>query len=177
MGGDLILQSREGVGTTVTFTVPELPHGDPDDAEEAASRDARPAAAVPAPPPGDRARILVIEDDEASRYGLAALLESESYAPVTVRDLREADAALAGDAIDAVILDVTLPDGDGATWLARRKDRSVETPPVLALTGVTADEDIRRIRAAGVQQVLTKPVNVTQLLLVLKETLIASKPS
>ena len=42
---------------------------------------------------------------------------------------------------------------------------------------MTADEDIRRIRASGVRQVLTKPVNVTQLLLVLKETLIANKPS
>jgi two-component system, sensor histidine kinase len=174
MGGDLILQSREGVGTTVTFTVPELPGAGPTDADS------------PSPPrqtggvktrPHLSARILVVEDDEASRYGLAALLESESYAPETASDLKEAEAALAGDSIDAIILDVTLPDGDGATWLARRNERSVDTPPVLALTGVTADEDLRRIRAAGVRQVLTKPVNVTQLLLVLKETLIASKPS
>jgi DNA-binding response OmpR family regulator len=123
------------------------------------------------------ASVLVVEDDEASRYGLAALLESESYAPETAGDLKEAEAVLAERTIDAVILDVTLPDGDGATWLARRNERSLHTPPVLALTGVTADEDLRRIRAAGVRQVLTKPVNVTQLLLVLKETLIASKPS
>jgi DNA-binding response OmpR family regulator/anti-sigma regulatory factor (Ser/Thr protein kinase) len=175
MGGDLILESREGVGTTLTFTVPELPHAATADAEDAASAEA--PGAVPAPASSDRARILVVEDDEASRYGLAALLESEGYAPLAVGDLREGDAALAAGTIDAVILDVTLPDGDGATWLARRNDRSHETPPVLALTGVTADEDIRRIRAAGVRQVLTKPVNVTQLLLVLKETLIASKPS
>jgi hypothetical protein len=46
---------------------------------------------------------------------------------------------------------------------------------VVALTGVTADEDTRRIRESGVQKILTKPVNVTQLLLVLKEML-ESKP-
>ena len=173
MGGDLILQSREGEGTTVTFTVPELPHApSPDEFERSPARLTggvkRPALA---------ATVLVVEDDEASRYGLAALLESESYAPETAADLKEADALLAGKLIDAIILDVTLPDGDGATWLARRNERSLDTPPVLALTGVTADEDMRRIRASGVRQVLTKPVNVTQLLLLLKETLIASKPS
>ncbi len=175
MGGDLILQSREGVGTTVTFTVPELPHAGWDPGAETPAP-ARPTGGVRLRPPV-AARILVVEDDEASRYGLAALLESESYAPETAGSLKDADAVLADSSIDAVILDVTLPDGDGATWLARRKERQLDTPPVLALTGVTADEDIRRIRASGVRQVLTKPVNVTQLLLVLKETLIASKPS
>jgi CheY-like chemotaxis protein/two-component sensor histidine kinase len=174
MGGDLILQSREGVGTIVTFTVPELPHAPAPEEMDAPPR-ARLTGSVKKP--GSVGSVLVVEDDEASRYGLAALLESEGYAPETAGDLKEAEAILAGKAIDAVILDVTLPDGDGATWLSRRHERQLDTPPVLALTGVTADEDLRRIRGSGVRQVLTKPVNVTQLLLVLKETLIASKPS
>jgi DNA-binding response OmpR family regulator/anti-sigma regulatory factor (Ser/Thr protein kinase) len=173
MGGDLILESREGVGTTVTFTVPELPHAPSPDEPDIQPKP-RVTGDVRKSPGGV---VLVVEDDEASRYGLAALLESEGYAPETAADLRGADAVLAGKAVEAIVLDVTLPDGDGATWLARRNGRSLETPPVLALTGVTADEDLRRIRAAGVRQVLTKPVNVTQLLLVLKETLIATKPS
>jgi DNA-binding response OmpR family regulator/anti-sigma regulatory factor (Ser/Thr protein kinase) len=174
MGGDLILQSREGVGTTVTFTVPELPHAPSPEEMDAAPR-ARVTGSVKKA--GTAGSVLVVEDDEASRYGLAALLESEGYALETAGELKEAEALLSGKTIDAIILDVTLPDGDGATWLARRNERALDTPPVLALTGVTADEDLRRIRAAGVRQVLTKPVNVTQLLLVLKETLISSKPS
>ena len=173
MGGDLILQSREGVGTIVTFTVPELPHAGAPDEADAPPR--RLTGSVKKPASGGR--VLVVEDDEASRYGLAALLESEGYALETASDLKEAEAILSAKAIDAVILDVTLPDGDGATWLSRRSERTLDTPPVIALTGVTADEDLRRIRGAGVRQVLTKPVNVTQLLLVLKETLIAAKPS
>ena len=174
MGGDLILQSQEGVGTTVRFTVPELPHASSPEEADAAPK-ARLTGSVKKP--GSAGAVLVVEDDEASRYGLAALLESEGYAPETAGELKDAEMVLAGKAIEAIILDVTLPDGDGATWLSRRNDRGLDTPPVVALTGVTADEDIRRIRAAGVRQVLTKPVNVTQLLLVLKETLIAAKPS
>ncbi len=175
MGGDLILQSREGVGTTVTFTVPELPHAAAPDEEFDRPRRTRPTGGVRVP--AMAGTVLVIEDDEASRYGLAALLESEGYAPKTAGDLREAETLLGDKTFDALILDVTLPDGDGATWLARRNERTMDTPPVLALTGVTADEDLRRIREAGVRQVLTKPVNVTQLLLVLKETLAAAKPA
>ena len=117
---------------------------------------------------GRRARILVVEDDEASRYGMHALLESEGYAVETAGSLGEAEESLARAEADVILLDVTLPDGDGAAWLQRRASRSDATPPVLALTGVT---DTRRIRDSGVERILTKPVNVTQLLLVLKETL------
>jgi CheY-like chemotaxis protein len=45
---------------------------------------------------------------------------------------------------------------------------------VIALTGVTADEDTRRIESSGVRAVLTKPVNVGQLLNDLKESLSGS---
>jgi DNA-binding response OmpR family regulator/anti-sigma regulatory factor (Ser/Thr protein kinase) len=175
MGGDLILESREAEGTKVTFTLPDLPASDP--ATDAGEREA--ASGAPAPlVAGRRARILVVEDDGASRYGLAALLESEGYAVAQAANLKEAEEALAWGGADAVVLDVTLPDGDGAIWLARRIRQSVPTPPVLALTGVTADEDTRRIQGSGVRQVLTKPIHVTQLLLALKEILTgAAEPS
>jgi CheY-like chemotaxis protein/anti-sigma regulatory factor (Ser/Thr protein kinase) len=161
MGGDLFLDSREGRGTRVTFTVPELP--------------AEPIVEEPLPvssawsPSGRRARILIVEDDHASRYGLRALLESEGYDVSEASTLQEADAQLRGEPPEAVILDITLPDGDGAVWLQRRSQKTAFAPAVIALTGVTADADTRRIDAAGVRMVLTKPVNVTQLLLVLRE--------
>ncbi len=174
MGGDLILESREGEGTSVTFTLPDLPSTDA--AGHASEREVEARASVPLVG-GRRARILVIEDDEPSRYGLATLLESEGYAVASVSSLKEADEALAREASDAILLDVTLPDGDGATWLGHRLRQAIPTAPVLALTGVTADEDTRRIREAGVRQVLTKPVHVTQLLLTLKETLSSTEPA
>ena len=173
MGGDLILESREGDGTAVKFTLPELP------AAGAAPAGADTSAAPPSSSfplvDGRRPRVLVVEDDEASRYGMRALLESEGYVVGTASSLKEAEEALEESAPDVVLLDVTLPDGDGAVWMQQRTSRSEPTPAVVALTGVTADEDTRRIRESGVQKILTKPVNVTQLLLVLKEML-ESKP-
>ncbi len=163
MGGDLILESREGQGTTVRFTIPELP----------SAENLGPHESV-APPPRTaqrRARVLIIEDDGPSRYGLSALLESEGYVADSAGSIEEAERGLEAAMPDIVLLDVTLPDGDGAAWLERRVRQGLVTPPVIALTGVTADEDTRRIRASGVRLVLSKPVNVTQLLLALGEIL------
>ena len=161
MGGDLFLDSREGRGTRVTFTLPELP-AEPLDEET-------PAASPSRPEGGRRARVLIVEDDHASRYGLRALLESEGYDVSEASTLQEADLELRRSPPEVVILDITLPDGDGAVWLSRRTQKDPYTPAVIALTGVTADADTRRIDAAGVRMVLTKPVNVTQLLLVLRD--------
>ncbi len=165
MGGDLILDSREGEGTRVSFTLPNLP------ASEASPESPEPARS----PGGGRvsarpARVLIVEDDEASRYGLGQLLRSEGYVVSEARTLGETDAALDREAPDVIVLDITLPDGDGAVWLSRRRSGSPEAmPPVIALTGVTADADTQRILSAGALRVLTKPVHVAQLLSALRE--------
>lgn len=171
MGGDLILESTEGVGTTLTFTLPPLPS---DAGAGADTHDPAPAASVPHFG-GRRPHVMVVEDDEASRYGITVLLESEGYEVTAAPTLKDADQALEAVQPDALLLDVTLPDGDGAIWLMRRLRREAATPPVLALTGVTADEDRRRIQDSGVRRILTKPVNVTQLLLSLKEVIESSQ--
>jgi len=163
MGGDLFLDSREGHGTRVTFTLPELP------AEPSGVTDERSAVASPRLEGTRRARVLIVEDDNASRYGLRALLESEGYDVREASTLQEAELELRRTPPEVVILDITLPDGDGAVWLQRRNQKEPFAPAVIALTGVTADADTRRIDAAGVRTVLTKPVNVTQLLLTLRD--------
>ena len=165
MGGDLILDSREGFGTRVTFTLPNLPASEasPESPEPARSPGAGRVSARPA-------RVLIVEDDEASRYGLGELLRSEGYAVSEAGTLGETDAALDREAPDVIVLDITLPDGDGAVWLNRRRSGSPEAiPPVIALTGVTADADTQRILGAGALRVLTKPVHVAQLLSALRE--------
>jgi two-component system KDP operon response regulator KdpE len=118
---------------------------------------------------GKPRRILVVEDDDASRYGLKSLLETEGYEVLEAASLARAEDALRDARPDIAILDVTLPDGDGAEWvrLARRKGRLGF--PVIALTGVTADEDRRRIEQSGVSALLQKPVDIPLLLKALED--------
>ena len=155
MGGDLIFDSREGEGTRVSLTVPKL-RATPEEETAPVSQSAPPEGQT-----GRGRRALIVEDDASSRYGLKSLLASEGYVVAEAALLSEADDAIRRHPPDVLILDITLPDGDGAEWLRLRTRR--EGPPafpVIALTGITADEDTRRIEKCGVAAVLQKPVNV-----------------
>lgn len=168
MGGDLLFDSREGVGTRVSFTLPQLAIGNEGDAVETETA-LRTEQWASGPgkggldPSGRPRRVLIVEDDDSSRYGLRSLLESEGYAIVEAANLEQADERLRADAPDVVVLDITLPDGDGAIWLSSLRRAGLISIPVIALTGVTADEDRRRIERSGVSAVLHKPVNITLL--------------
>ena len=170
MGGDLILESKEGAGTRVRFTIPDLPL-----TLEETARGTDAAVALP-PSMRGQSLVLIVEDDHASRYGLGALLESEGYRVQEAASLQEANARLEDSSPGAIVLDITLPDGDGAVWLRERLGRGPgRLPPVIALTGITADADTRRIENAGAWKVLTKPVNVNRLLGALRDALSGSE--
>jgi len=155
MGGDLIFDSREGEGTRVAFTLPQL-----EATEEMPAPDA-PLIAAETGETGKGRRILVIEDDAFSRYGLKSLLESEGYEVTEAGTLADAEESAGRLLPDVAILDITLPDGDGAEWLQLVEKREGKLPfPVIVLTGITADEDTRRIERSGVFAILQKPVNV-----------------
>ncbi len=183
MGGDLLFDSQEGVGTRVSFTLPQLMI---EDGGEIGEIDGRPAMAAAAATgqraaadsgsanritPGPRRRVLVVEDDDSSRYGLKSLLESEGYDVSEAVDLGEATERLAADRPDVIVLDITLPDGDGAAWLVSLRRVGLAPMPVIALTGVTADDDRRRIERSGVYAVLHKPVQITLLFDALRESI------
>ncbi len=65
------------------------------------------------------ARFLIVDDDEASRITLAALLEDAGHETVEADSLATGRARLAeGGAIDVVLLDQNLPDGSGLGLLS-----------------------------------------------------------
>ena len=172
MGGDLLFDTREGQGTRVSFTLPLLE-------EPAAHAETLepPKSSSSTDLSGSPRLILIVEDDESSRYGLKGLLESEGYEVAEAASLAEADEILRVSRIDAVVLDITLPDGDGGEWASRRQKEGLLTFPVIALTGVTADEDRRRIKEAGVSEVLQKPVDIRLLFDALKGCLAREEPA
>ncbi len=170
MGGDLLFDSREGVGTRVAFTLPQL---------EATEEMFAPLAAVASEPgeSGKGRRVLVVEDDAFSRYGLKSLLESEGYEVTEAGALADAEDSARRLPPDVVILDITLPDGDGAEWLQLVAKRDGKVPfPVIVLTGITADEDTRRIERAGVFAILQKPVNLGLLFQALRDCQSSREP-
>jgi CheY-like chemotaxis protein/signal transduction histidine kinase len=93
-----------------------------------------------------RKRLLLVEDDEAERKGVAELLESADI-EITAADTGEAALAqLRSRPADCVVLDLKLPDMSGFEVLEKiRDDAALRDIPVVVFTGreLSADEDAK----------------------------------
>ena len=87
-------------------------------------------------------KILLVEDDAALRSALEELLLREGYEVKKVANFRESRAGL-DSSIDLVMLDVTLPDGDGVSLCKVWRSEGVQTP-ILFLTAKDEELDIVR---------------------------------
>jgi hypothetical protein len=109
-------------------------------------------------------RVLLVEDNEIDRMVAAAFLGRLGYETETAADGDRALAMLAAGSYDAVLLDCRLPGRDGFEVAAelRRREGSGPRTPVLALSAAAVAE-ANRCRAAGMDEVLAKPVTLTTL--------------
>ncbi|MDO8880273.1 MAG: LytTR family DNA-binding domain-containing protein [Coriobacteriia bacterium] len=112
----------------------------------------------------DSIRVLVVDDDVSIVDMLRMGLEAEGMRVHTAGDGAEALEVLHATAIDLVVLDIMMPRVDG--WMALmeiRNDPATADIPVIMLTAKT--QDLARILAfkQGVQQYVTKPFNLMEL--------------
>jgi CheY-like chemotaxis protein len=109
-------------------------------------------------------KILVVEDDADSLDLLSFSLASKG---AIVEGVQTAEAALASatqGVPDIVITDVELPDADGCSLLGKlRALPGVASVPAVALTGYATPSVGDRVRSAGFQHLLTKPVLLAEL--------------
>src|SRR5260370_34814439 len=107
-------------------------------------------------------RILVVEDDPVLSDGLKVGLGLYGATLDIVSNCADGYAALAADAVDALVLDLRFPDGSGVGLLAALRSRGDRTP-VLLLTAL--DEVADRIRGldAGADDYLGKPFDLEEL--------------
>jgi two-component system response regulator MprA len=101
-------------------------------------------------------RILVVDDDHAVRRSIDRALRLEGYDVVTVASGGEALEALALGPLDAVILDLGLPDLDGLS-VCRSIRAAGDDTPVLMLTARDAIDDRVQGLDAGADDYLVKP--------------------
>ncbi len=110
--------------------------------------------------------ILIIDDDLLLRETLVDQLSQDGeFAPSQAGSLAEADAALAaaGARFDALILDVTLPDGDGRDFCLRLRRDGLRIP-IIMLTGSDEEADVVRGLDAGANDYVGKPFKLAVLL-------------
>ena len=123
------------------------------------------------------ARLLVVEDSEASRDGLARHLRRKGYETLIALDGRQGVEVARAEKPDLILMDMSLPVLDG--WEATRHLKAApETRgiPVIALTAHAMAGDRERAMEAGCDDYDTKPVEFGRLLVKI-QSLLDRKPA
>ena len=109
------------------------------------------------------AKILIVEDNALNIKLFCDLLAAHGHQPEAVTDSRNAlDAAREFDP-DLVITDIQLPHVSGLDLIRMiRKDDQLAGVPIMAVTAYSARGDEERIRAAGAQAYVSKPISVVR---------------
>jgi DNA-binding response OmpR family regulator len=110
--------------------------------------------------------ILIVEDDETLRQVLAEqIASSRLFHSTGAATLDEAHRRLAASEarFDAIILDISLPDGDGRDFCAKIRKQG-HMMPIIMLTGATSEDDIVSGLEAGANDYIIKPFRAAELL-------------
>jgi PAS domain S-box-containing protein len=130
-----------------------------------------------APPPKAvrKLRILLVEDNEVNRTLVTRLLGKQGHSVVVAATGREAVAAVqhaSRGAFDLILMDVQMPDMDGFETTAAIRAHELLTGghvPIVAVTAYAMKGDCERCLAAGMDGYLPKPIQVHQLLELLRK--------
>jgi two-component system response regulator MprA len=109
-----------------------------------------------------RVRILVVDDDAAVRLSLSTALERDGYEVLAAEGGAAALARLAVAAVDAVVLDVAMPEPNGLEVCRRLRTRGDRTP-ILMLTARDLVDDRVAGLDAGADDYLVKPFALAEL--------------
>jgi signal transduction histidine kinase/ActR/RegA family two-component response regulator len=113
---------------------------------------------------GRPASILVVEDDDASRQSISDVLSAAGYRVRSVATRRGALESIAGGAVDAVVLDVQLPDGNGLEIIGTLRSGVDRPLAVVVLSADRIGDTAERAMAAGCDRFGLKPIAARDLL-------------
>jgi len=111
-----------------------------------------------------KANILYVEDDSSLSFVIKDNLEENGYTVVHCTDGESAWQQFMKHAFDLCLLDVMLPKKDGFTLAAQIRKKN-ELIPIIMLTAKNMDEDKIQGFKTGVDDYITKPFNMQELLL------------
>jgi two-component system, sensor histidine kinase len=174
MGGDMKVQSTEGLGTTFTVTLPVVlpeprvaptPTPTPAPVPQPQSEPTQPAA-VPSPQTPVRVLRVLVADDNAINQKLAVMLiQKMGHEAVVANDGIEALQQVQEQCFDLVLMDMHMPVMDGTD--SARQIRALALPcnqvPIIALTANAMPEARQEALDAGMNDFLVKPVRYEDL--------------
>lgn len=118
----------------------------------------------------ERKKILIVDDDKDLARGLALRLKSSGFEVVVAPDAIAATSLARKETPDLILLDYSLPGGNGLTVLDRLKSLIIIAPIIVFSASEIADLP-KRACAAGAYAFLRKPVENTTLLKTIHQAL------
>ena len=156
MGGEIVVESKKGVGTSISFII-EFDKGTTEDlpVKQRFTFDANMLA---------NKRILVVDDNKMNRLVAATILKNMGAVITEAVNGLEAIDQLGHNNIDLVLMDIQMPVMDGVEAIGIIRKRISETLPVIALTANAIKGDNEKYLQAGMSAYLSKPYNEKDLL-------------
>ena len=128
---------------------------------------------------GNRARILVVDDDASMRRSLDQILSRAGHEVIQAADGAEASRISRELGVDLVILDLFMPEKDGIETL-RELRRRAPAVPIIAISGGGADDSgVDLLKAAvllGAVQSMEKPFTPAEMLEAVQDALGGRRP-
>ena len=130
-------------------------------------------------PPGNRGHVLIVEDNHVNQLVAGAILEHLGFSTEVAGNGLEALASYARTPFVAILMDCQMPEMDGyaATQEIRRIEGRGPRTPVIAMTAGVGDSEREHCLLAGMDDYLTKPVNMNDLNATLSRWLPATEPA
>ena len=114
-------------------------------------------------------RILIAEDNPINQQLIRHILEKLGYQVEMAENGQEAVDRLADQTIDLILMDVQMPVMDGLEATRAIRRTNLKNPVIIALTADAQEEDRRECLAAGMQDFLSKPMQLDRLIGMLKK--------
>ena len=127
----------------------------------------------------EQTRILVVDDDPATRDVVRAILEGAGAMVTTTASAAETRAVLTRTRPDLLIADIGMPREDGYALIRSMRALNSDTSgvPAIALTAHARPEEVEAALASGFQMHVAKPVDSSKLLSAVTATLLRTFPS
>lgn len=179
LGGEIVITSKKGEGSTFTLYIPNNQTGEEDGAEEFIEEGQDLVTEMPLPPVmknqqvnvdenfESHVKILIVDDDVRNVYALMKMFKNKNATIVTAKNGQECIDKLNNNTdVDLILMDIMMPvmSGYEAMEIIRQSSTSYSNVRIIAVTANAMDADKEKCLACGANDFSAKPVEFSELM-------------